>query len=98
MNFFGAFKSKTRQAILLKYLGPGYKGEGYHGRGLAKELVIPSSMVSRELKLLEKEGLLKVQKYTKLLAYTLNEQYPLLQELREVFNKVHHELIMKQVF
>jgi len=77
--------SKARIRILEKYfLNP---TSNYHVRGLVRELNEEVNAVRRELINLEECGLLKSKKDKNKLVYTLNEENPLIEELRVAFIK-----------
>jgi len=85
MDITRIFKSKTRQAIFRLYFTNPEKS--FYLRQLERELDIPVSMLRKELISLEKTGLFASSRTGNLLYYSLNKEYPLYGELKNIVFK-----------
>ncbi|MFH1846532.1 MAG: nucleotidyltransferase domain-containing protein [Candidatus Omnitrophota bacterium] len=82
MDITRIFKSKTRLALFRLYFTNTDKE--HYLRELERELLIPVSMIRKELMSLEKSGVFKQSKKGNLCYYSLNKNYPLYNELKNI--------------
>jgi predicted nucleotidyltransferase len=85
MDITRIFKSNTRKALFRLYFTNPAKN--YYLRELERILGIPVSMLRKELLALEDAGIFTSQKQGNLLYYSLNESYPLFDELKSIVFK-----------
>jgi predicted nucleotidyltransferase len=85
MDITNIFKSKARQALFRLYFTNPDKE--YYLRELERELSTPVSMLRKELMSLERSGIFKLSKKGNLSYYSLNKDYPLYNELKNIVFK-----------
>ena len=85
MDITKIFKSKAREAIFRLYFTNPDKE--YYLRELERELSTPVSIIRKELLALEKAGIFKLSKKGNLSYYSLNKDYPLFNELKNIVFK-----------
>ena len=85
MDITHIFKSKARTALFrLYFTNPDKK---YYLRELERVLSIPVSIIRKELVALEKSGIFRLTKKANLCYYSLNRDYPLYNELKNIVFK-----------
>ncbi|MEM4707167.1 MAG: nucleotidyltransferase domain-containing protein [Candidatus Anstonellales archaeon] len=92
----GLLGSETREGILMLMLLENFKGSI---REIAKKVKIMPSHVRKELKNLEEIGILKKERISNALVYSVNEKCTFIDELRALLLKLKgaHILIKKQL-
>ncbi|MBU1127583.1 MAG: nucleotidyltransferase domain-containing protein [Candidatus Omnitrophica bacterium] len=85
MDIIKIFKSKARMALLRLYFTNPDKE--YYLRELERVLSTPVSIIRKELVALEKSGIFKLSKKANLCYYSLNKEYPLYDELKNIVFK-----------
>lgn len=85
MDLVGLIKSKTRVKILRFFFSN--KGKKYYLRELERVLSLPVGNIRRELISLEKLGLFKREKMGNLVYYSLNENSPFFEVLKNILSK-----------
>jgi len=97
MDITRIFKSKSRKALLrLYFTNPESE---YYLRELERLLDIPVSMISKELRRLEEEGLFSSYKKGNLVFFRLEKNYPLFNELKSiVYKTVGVEGALRRIF
>ena len=85
MDITKIFKSKARMALLRLYFTNPDKE--YYLRELERILSTPVSVIRKELVALEKSGIFKLSKKANLCYYSLNKEYPLYDELKNIVFK-----------
>ena len=85
MDFTKIFKSKARMALLRLYFTNPDKE--YYLRELERILSTPVSIIRKELVALEKSGIFQLSKKANLCYYSLNKEYPLYDELKNIVFK-----------
>jgi len=85
MDITKIFKSKVRMKLFrLYYTNP---DKEYYLRELERTLSTPVSVIRKELVALEKSGIFKLSKKANLCYYSLNKDYPLYNELKNIVFK-----------
>ena len=85
MDITNIFKSKARMALFRLYFTNPDKE--YYLRELERILSTPVSIIRKELVALEKSGIFKLSKKANLCYYSLNKDYPLYAELKNIVFK-----------
>ncbi|MBL7171049.1 MAG: nucleotidyltransferase domain-containing protein [Candidatus Omnitrophica bacterium] len=85
MDITKIFKSKARRALFRLYFTNPEKS--FYLRELERGLDTPVSILRKELMTLEKEGIFDSARKGNLLYYSLNKQYPLYDELKNIVFK-----------
>jgi len=85
MDITKIFKSKTRSALFRLYFTNPEKS--YYLRELERMLNIPVSMLRKELQSLQKSGIFNSNKKGNLSYYSINKEYPLYNELKNIVFK-----------
>lgn len=85
MDIQQIFKSKVRKEIFRIYFTNPDKE--YYLRELERTLGIPVSMIRRELRNLEKNGVFMRRQQGNLMYYYLNKNYPLFDEFKSIISK-----------
>lgn len=88
------FGSKCRAKLLEKFFLEFYAGknEGFHMRGLARDLDEQINSVKRELDNLEELGVLKAKTELRKKIFTVNPHFYLLREFQDIFLKSYNPL------
>jgi len=85
MDFTKIFKSKARLGLFrLYYTNP---DKEYYLRELERILSTPVSIIRKELVSLERSGIFKLTRKANLCYYSLNKDYPLYEELKNIVFK-----------
>lgn len=85
MDFTKIFKSKARLSLFrLYYTNP---DKEYYLRELERILSTPVSIIRKELVSLERSGMFKLTRKANLCYYSLNKDYPLYEELKNIVFK-----------
>lgn len=85
-TFFGLFKSKTRNLLLLNFfLNP---EKEFYTRELSRKLKSSVGNVANELKRIEAAGLIVTRQVGNILLYQANKQSPVFKEIKEIIIKI----------
>lgn len=96
MDIVKIFKSKARMALLRLYFTNPEKE--YYLRELERILSTPVSVIRKELVALERSEIFKLSKKANLCYYSLNKEYPLYDELKNiVFKTVGIQGALKEI-
>ncbi|MCD5375293.1 hypothetical protein LR010_02445, partial [Candidatus Gracilibacteria bacterium] len=94
MDLSKIFGSKSRAKILEKFFLDFYAGknEGFHMRGLARDLDEQINSIKRELDNLEALGVLKSKTELRKKIFFVNPKFYLLSEFQDIFLKTYNPL------
>lgn len=96
MEISNIFKSKTRKELFRLYFTNPEKE--YYFRELERLLDIPVSMIHKELRRLEADGIFSSKKRGNLTYFYLNKEYPLFEELKSiVFKTIGIQALLKKI-
>lgn len=85
MDITRIFKSKVRRLLFRLYFTT--PEEAFYLRQLERKLETPVSIIRKELRSLEKQGLFQSFKHGNLLYYKVNKDYPLFKEFKSIVQK-----------
>ncbi|MCH8519120.1 hypothetical protein LAT59_05165, partial [Candidatus Gracilibacteria bacterium] len=94
------FGSKCRAKLLEKFFLAYYAGsaEGFHMRGLARDLDEQINSVKRELDSLEDLGVVKSRSELRKKIFYINPQFYLLREFQDIFLKSYNPIPLVKAF